>query len=344
MPQSKCIFCHNLTQHSKIVKYICCNICKEIKTNFNVKCSNCLNNITCNSYQSYTRLLSKLVLCNECKYNRYIRKCPKCDIVIKYNNQPAFIQANKRQSSCSDCFKKSHIGCGNAFYGKKHTQKTKEILRKKRTSVPLPPKQKQKAIENLKKYGNKRHFYEIWLEKYGKEEADKRMLVTREKQSRSSSGQNNSMYGRSPGHGAGAGWSGWYKGHFFRSLLELSVMLDLDADSKIWITAESQQFKIPYIDVNGKLKNYFPDFFVDNHILIECKPIKLQLTPINIIKKEALRLFCQNNGLLYLILDKKIEFNLIHQAVNDGLVVFTQKTKEKYNATYNNMPRNQRQW
>ena len=55
------------------------------------------------------------------------------------------------------------------------------------------------------------------------------------------------MFGRPTPQGSGNGWKGWYKGWFFRSLKELSYVVNvLEPNGDIWESAEN--IKIPYVN------------------------------------------------------------------------------------------------
>jgi hypothetical protein len=60
-------------------------------------------------------------------------------------------------------------------------------------------------------------------ELYGKEKANK----MKNNLSILNSGSKNKMYGKPSPQGSGNGWSGWYKGWYFRSLIELSYMVNV---------------------------------------------------------------------------------------------------------------------
>lgn len=132
--------------------------------------------------------------------------------------------------------------------------------------------------EKSKRAGNDngmkgKSIYSVWLQKYSKEEADRRMTEYKAKQQRNSAGTNNPMYGKPSPKGSGNGWSGWYKRHYFRSLLELSYMIELDRTSTAWETGEQTQYAVAYDD--GK-HNYFPDFhLIASDVFIEIKPSRL---------------------------------------------------------------------
>jgi hypothetical protein len=132
-----------------------------------------------------------------------------------------------------------------------------------------------------------RSIYSVWLENYGKEEADCRMIASRAKWSLASSGSNNPMFGKPSPIGSGCGWSGWYRGHYFRSLLELSYMLKFDEEGTVWESAEKKYHKIPYQTSTGS-KNFFPDFYLPlTEEFVEIKPRALTYTEGNKAKFAA---------------------------------------------------------
>ena len=151
------------------------------------------------------------------------RNCPKCGIELVYNNKSVFCSAKKKNSLCRKCacLKKDLNGERNPFYGKTHTAETKEKLKKTdrqhwKTKEFRAKMSKITSGKNNGMYG--RNDYEVWIEKYGKDEADKRLDALKQKLSVAFSGVNNPMYGKPTPQGAGNGWSGWYNGWYFRSL------------------------------------------------------------------------------------------------------------------------------
>jgi hypothetical protein len=132
-----------------------------------------------------------------------------------------------------------------------------------------------------------RSFYSVWLSKFGKEEADLRLSKFKGKQSLDSSGSSNPMFGKPSPIGSGCGWSGWYKGHYFRSLLELSYMLKFDKEGVVWKTAEKKCYGISYQTSTGT-KTFFADFFLPiTGEFIEIKPKALTYTAGNKAKFAA---------------------------------------------------------
>jgi hypothetical protein len=187
------------------------------------------------------------------------------------------------------------------------------------------------------RYGNFNN-YEIWLKKYGKYEADKRLIEFKKKISKATKGKNNPMYGKPSPQGSGNGWSGWYNGWYFRSLLELSYMInEIENNNKRWETGEQNKYKIEYVDYEGKNRNYFPDFVIDNKFLIECKPLRLHNTSLVKSKTEAAEKFCKKNGLVYILTcPKKLNSDEVKKLHNLGKIKFLDRYEEKYQQLYGN--------
>ena len=266
------------------------------------------------------------------KKQRPCRRCSSIEKNKKYGNNKKFIEryATKGKSTGKD----------NPFYGKHHTEETKKELRK----IHKGCSRSQDFKDNLSKvstgksnpmYG--KNYYDIWVSKYGKAEADKRHKEKKRKNSIASSGKNNPMYGKPSPNGAGNGWSGWYKGWFFRSLKELSYMIKkIEGKNKKWRTAETKDLRIKYVDYKGDERTYTADFLVEEKELIEVKPKKLKKSLIVRLKAKAARKFCKEKGFTYKIKDVKIllekEIKKLH---DDKIIKFTNRYEEKYNEKYN---------
>lgn len=274
-------------------------------------------------------------LCEEC---RKIIICPKCGKERKmssYSN--ALLNKNNICLECSNDEKKiKYLGENNPFYGKKHSKKTKDKISSANSKWERTEEQKQKLRDNLKIFGNTKSPYSIWTEKYGKEEADKRLMILKEKQSKNSSGPNNSMYGKPSPEGSGNGWSGWYKGWYFRSLRELSYMInEIEAKNLTWKSAESKELIIDYNDWNGNKRTYRADFLIEEKYLVECKPEKL-MNSINVkLKQEAAIKFCKDKGYEYQLIEPKILSNeKIKELYLSKKIKFLDRYKEKYEKLY----------
>jgi hypothetical protein len=167
----------------------------------------------------------KEILGKQLNPNGYERICPLCDSTIYHTKKENRNTAFNLKKPCKKCamvkLNENMKGINNPFYGQKHTDNTKEKLKKswtdERKSIQSDLlKNDEKKIELLKINGriNKEQyntFYDNWVAKYGKEEADKKYEIYRQKISEKNSGSNNPMYGKPSPQGSGNGWSGWYK-------------------------------------------------------------------------------------------------------------------------------------
>jgi len=287
---------------------------------------------------------------------KFFRECPNCSKQLGYTSKKNRNSANVKLINCSSCsHKKSHQrpevilktknralnmskryqGEGNPFFGRKHSDDTKKkIVENRDLSNCKTDEFKEKMSElssgkNNPMYG--RNFYDIWIEKYGEAEANKRLLAFGKKQSIRTSGKNNPMYGRPSPQGSGNGWSGWYKGWFFRSLKELSYMVNVIEKKGIrWKSAE-KGIKITYKDYKGSERTYRPDFILESKILIEIKPKKLMDAPNNIRKKNAAIKYCKNNNMEYRMVDVKLlDVNQLKHLYEKKMIKFLKKYEEKY--------------
>ena len=284
----------------------------------------------------------------------FTRNCPKCGKQVVHTNKWNAKKAEKAKTICRSCSSKditkkpdyylkhksfidrycnseNNAGEKNPFFGKKHKKDSIEKMKIKDQTTYKSAEFKDKMSKLNKGEKNPmfgRKFYDIWVQKYGKQEADRRFEQKRLNNKMSSSGENNPMYGKPSPQGAGNGWSGWYKGWFFRSLKELSYVLFLDEKKVPWKSAET--ISIPYIDWKGNQRTYCPDFIVGNKI-IEVKPIKLKSSPTVKAKAEAATKYCDEKGYIYEIVDcDVISTEYIAELYRNGTIKFTKRYEQLY--------------
>lgn len=261
------------------------------------------------------------------------RKCPICLNFMFYTLKNNMLQAEKKKIKCVQCsFKlRNYKGKNNPFYGRNHSQETKQKISKANTGriSEYNIKQSHKGKSNPM-FG--KTFYDVWLLKYGKEEADLRMKKFKEKQSFLKVGSKNAMYGKKSPVGSGNGWSGWYKNWYFRSLLELSFMIKvIERFNFNWENAEKSKYKIHYLDYNNTQRTYRADFILNNKYMIECKPLKLQNTPLNTLKLKAAQAFCLKNNLIYKQMDcLKLSKEKIEILYNNKEIKFIDRYEIKF--------------
>jgi hypothetical protein len=228
------------------------------------------------------------------------------------------------------------MGKGNPFYGKRHSKMTKERF-KITNSRPHREETKRKISKSLRGSKNHRYgttLYSIWLRKYGKDKADRLEIQWKRKMSKRSSGSNNPMYGKPSPKGSGNGWSGWYKGWYFRSLLELSYMINvIEKNGWDWETAESKKLTIPYLDYRGEKRTYRADFLVNKINLVEIKPKKLHASPSILTKAKAAILFCNKRGFRYVLTDvEKLTHQEIQELRNTKKIKFLVRYEKRFKA------------
>lgn len=292
------------------------------------------------------------------------RNCPSCNCVIKYTNKYNLKKAEIKNSNCKSCGikkimtddflkKKSDMmkgnknpmwgmnGNKNPFYGKKHNKESIEKIKNKDTFIYKTQefRDKMSSLTKGKKnpmYG--KSFYNIWVKKYGEEIADKKLKEFKQKISKNNKGENNPMYGKPSPKGSGNGWSGWYNGWFFRSLIELTYMIKIiERYNLSWESGESNKFKIEYIDINGEKKNYFPDFIINNKYIVEIKPKSLICMDKVSRKTKYAKQFCQDINMIYKITSPPImETKELVELYNDGKIKFTKKYEQKFIKKYYN--------
>jgi hypothetical protein len=278
----------------------------------------------------------------------YQRECPSCKNITTFKSIKSYNRAIDSNRNCRKCSIRKNIKgyrdkistgeIENPFKGKTHSDEVKSLLKKKSTGRKHSEETKLKISKTTKgslnpMYG--RSLYDIWEQKYGKIEADKRLEEFKAKISKATSGKNNPMYGKPSPQGSGNGWSGWYKGIYFRSLLELSFLVNwVDRFNLKIENAECKKYKIQY-DSNGSERNYFADWVINEKYLIEIKPKKLWSTPQNKAKSEAAEEYCKENNLIFKIIEPlKIETIQIISLYNTKKLKFSKNYEDRFREEY----------
>jgi hypothetical protein len=114
------------------------------------------------------------------------------------------------------------------------------------------------------------------------------------------------------------GFVGKYNGYLFRSLMELSYILDNEANHKIVCAERLASIKYSHL---GRRRNYYPDFLVDDKMLIEIKPKSYFNDPGVLAKKAAAERFCDEKGWTYKMLEWPVNWSRIIELVKSGVVV-----------------------
>ncbi len=292
-------------------------------------------------------------------YNRgmekYIRKCPGCKSEVMHTSERSRDQCESEQRLCRSCGAKQrikkfgnnekflahtekgcHTGEENPFYGKKHSEETRRKFKIRDTSYRKESWYRDlmsQAMGGSKNPMFGKSVYETWIETHGVKIANELLAKWKKKQSVNSSGSRNPMYGKPAPQGSGNGWSGWYREFFFRSLKELSYIVDLDKKRITWTTAEN--IRIKYVSWDGVERNYLPDFVVGN-LLIEIKPTRLMSSKIVMLKQAAAEHYCAENSMIYSVIDPVV---LSHEEIKTlrltKVIRFTDRYEKLFMEKYN---------
>ena len=305
-------------------------------------CCDCKEKITYSNKQNYIYSLkhNKEVRCSKCRGKALSKKMfgrgPTRGKHLSEETKKK-ISASRIGKHHSDESKKkmstTRTGEGNPFFGKHHSDKTKEILKNVDRSIWKTDEFRKKMSsitsgENNGMFG--KHIFDIWVEKYGQDEALKRYKAWKKSLSKANSGEKNPMFGKPAPLGSGNGIGGWYVDIHFRSLRELNYILYLEKQNIKWENGELKEFNIEFTDTDGTKRTYRPDFILtEEKCMIECKPEKLFDTDINKLKREAGIKFCEEMGFLYIMLDPGVvDLDVLKELVLQKRVKLIRNLKE----------------
>jgi hypothetical protein len=201
------------------------------------------------------------------------RICPVCQKKVSYSTKYNALQADERGNTCRRCaMKKTQAKFSaelwkNAIYAEKVKSSCKEGSKKFWESAAnrerMSTHLSKRNLENWQKPEYRKKMYEILKKTKGK-------------------------------------YSGHYKGHHFRSSLELFFIMTTLSE-KDWESCENGKFAIPYSH-NGKMRVYYPDFRYEKFV-IEIKPRFQFGDPVVQLKAAAAKKWCEKRGLVYKLLD-----------------------------------------
>lgn len=98
-----------------------------------------------------------------------------------------------------------------------------------------------------------------------------------------------------------------------------------------WRSAESLDLRVEYVDIYGKTKKHYADFFVDGKIVVEIKPRRLQKTKTVQLKANAMRAFCDIHNYVYMMVaPRRIPIKDLEELVDNGTIKLTDDSKKKY--------------
>jgi hypothetical protein len=219
---------------------------------FELQCNCCGDVVTYKSKEIYEKYLeSNNARCASCRSKQSLdaglpavfeRTCPLCDTLVKHKSIKHGSIAKAENRPCRSCaVTLSH-------------QNDKGRLRG----------------ENNPMFG--KGYTKVWKETLSKKEFDDRLSKHKKSLSDKLSGVGNPMYGKPSPKGSGLGYSGRWKGVYFRSFLELAFLESyFERHNNLPKSAETSRYKI----LLSSGSNYFPDFEGSDGSIYEIKPSKL---------------------------------------------------------------------
>jgi hypothetical protein len=271
----------------------------------NVKCCSCHKIINTDYYS----------------HKKYMLKKSKCSL---YKCQSCIVSENTTA--------RNKLNAGKTYEELYGPEKAKHFRQQLTNLNKQNPSRYQKMNEFNKGRTGKSH-----IEVYGRERAEEIYKACREgnknKKITRKYGPDNPQFGKPASEFSGRGWKGHYKGVFFRSLMELSFIVNyLNANNIKWDSGEQKKHIIPYVSTDNRNRNYFPDFITETEI-IEIKPSRLLSFGNNINKKEAAIEFAKQMNKQFKIYTEK-DFRLlskieVYDLEQTGDLVFTTKGNKR---------------
>ncbi len=121
------------------------------------------------------------------------------------------------------------------------------------------------------------------------------------------------------------GYIGTYRHFLFRSLMELSFVLDHEGEHHV---ESAEGYGIAYRH-GGRKRTYYPDFLLDHTRLVELKPDSYRQDPCVLAKARAAKVFCKRQGWEYVLTDWPVDKARIARLVQTGVVCITNRSPEQ---------------
>lgn len=306
---SVCATCINVNRH------------RNNPTDYFKQCPICKKNMYYTTNNSLNRAIANNSKCTSCNNKirkieyKYKRNCPQCGKELLYSSDKGFNNANFNDTVCFGCSAK------NLYYNKTTT----EFFRNCPTC--------NKIIYYSSKRG--RDMGES-LQNECKSCAAKTVYHNRVKNGQPVLNFNGSKFvskSTIPPKRGGRGWSGYFKGHHFRSLLELDYIIYLINNNVKFISAENKQDAIKYYLPDNSEHRYYLDFYlIDSDQFVEIKPKDLMHISINKIKFKAAK---EKLGDKYIVITdeeiEKVDIQTLEKYCLNGDLIFDKAYIDKFN-------------
>ncbi len=334
-----------------------CNICKThqrgnysdlIKTAENVfvewTCRNCKSELPATIEYAGPEILTVLKRNKKgllVTMQRIDVRCSVCNKIVNtdYYSHKKYMLSKPagRAYECHHCIhsrittERNKSTAGKTFeqlYGEEKAKKFKQNASERMKSNPDSYKQ----IIEFNKYKKGKNYVQLFGNEKAEELYKKFSVAQKNVVRKPRYGKDNPQFGKPAAEFSGRGWKGHYKGTFFRSVMELSFIVNyLNANNIKWESGEQTKHKIPYLSTENRNRNYFPDFITETEI-IEVKPSRLLNFGNNLNKKEAAIIFANQMNKQYKIYTEK-DFRIlskfeIYNLEQTGDVIFATKGKK----------------
>lgn len=275
---------------------ICKNKIKEEKKNWNVKCKCGCEKITKYKKKFYSRNCYYQWKSNDSDLKNRISKSVK-----KLYEDPDYREFISRRTK--EGMSRWIADNKDKFEYKKYERKTNsdvelfELKSKNSKNRWKDETFREKVSNSLKKASllnnesRKKSLIKMWNDRSDEERESIATKISQTKSKLIASGE------LVISHGNKKYKKGYYGDEWYDSSYELKRMKQLDGMGVSW--TKKHNIIIKYIDVDGKKRNYIPDFFIDDKIIEE---IKGYITKTDIQKSKYAKKFCKDNNMTYVFL------------------------------------------
>lgn len=247
---------------------------------------------------------------------------PNCSKILYYNSEQEKKDADYINSTCISC----------ALIGKERTDEQKKNISKGRTGCKISEEARKRLIQARKKWWTperRKRCSEI-RKKWFKNLSDDKKLEFINKCSTNLG--SNTTNNRSFGITGRLLYNKFYSIHF-RSSVELFFLLSLKNKIIKWKSGECKEYAVTYINKDGYMKFYFPDFVCeDRKLIIEIKPKNwMNFMPESKLKHEAAKEQLTVLGYKFIVLQLScIKRDEINKMRLENKITLSEKDEKKY--------------
>lgn len=283
--------------------------------------------------------MQKIKKCSKCSVefateNGKIKKCPECRWIpqtkICLSCEKEFVMKGPTSNHCSrKCItttRNKNWAVGGETWREKwgdDADVKMEEFRKKISAAtsgeknPIYGKSRPQSVKDAVSRFHSR----TDIEKYGTEKA----AELSRKRSDNATGEKNPAYGKVYARG-GRSVKGYYKGKFFRSLLEYSFMKHLESIEISLDDIDYECFIVPWVNEKGISRTYRPDFYHPTSKMVYEVKQSYALSSCD-LKHTAAQSYFNDEGLTFKVVTEKDFLKIkFEDALRDESVVWDERT------------------